>query len=151
MVSFAQFFAQHRNEDSQHNLLIRFLRWGQHNQFNESDPTVRILLKIEEVVVGYYDLTLMDVRGKRRYAELVRARQVITHLSLKLVTQHGMANAIGVNRNNVQSRNSKCAILMETEPQLRKEVAEIEKKLKGLILEIEAEQFEKIKEPSTNN
>jgi chromosomal replication initiation ATPase DnaA len=127
VLAFAQFFTAHRTENSPEQLLAGFLKWKE----IEGATSVRVerLMVIEQVCVDYYRLALQDVRGKRRYTELVRCRQVIAHLSVKYGSQNEVANALGNNRNNIQFGKTKCALLMETEAQLRKEVAEIEERL----------------------
>lgn len=142
MLSFAQYYQMHRNENSPQKLLAAFLTWRHQNE--QATETGRRLLVIEEMVVNYYGLRLQDVRGKRRYAELVRARQVIAYLSVKHTSQHTIAMTLGVNRNNVQFGKTKCAILMETEPLLRKEVAEIEQRLQAPFAEIDAQFGERL-------
>ena len=104
---------------------------------------------IEEAVVSYYGLSLQDVRGKRRYQELVRARQVISYLTVNHGSQHQIATALGTDRNNIQYGKTKCADLMDTEPLLRKEVAEIQLRLKVPFAEIDqqaADMIDKLNE-----
>jgi chromosomal replication initiation ATPase DnaA len=127
MLAFAQFFTAHRTENSPEQLLAGFLKWKQVE--GETSARIERLMVIEQVAVQYYGVALGDVRGKRRYKELVRVRQVIWYFSVKYGSQHEIANALGNNRNNVQFGKTKCALLMETEPQLRKEVTEIEQRL----------------------
>jgi hypothetical protein len=90
------------------------------------------------------------VRGKRRYLELVRARQVISHLSVKYSSQHKAADILGGNRNNIQFGKTKCALLMETEPLLRREVAEIEQRLEAPFAQIDADFEEELKRQTIN-
>lgn len=138
VIAFAQFYQLHRTENSPENLLAAFLKWKQITGVQST--TTRRLLIIEEIVVTYYGLNLQDVRGKRRYTELVRARQVIAYFTVKYASQNQVANALGSNRNNIQFGKTKCALLMETEPLLRKEVAEIEKRLEQPMADIAAEE-----------
>jgi hypothetical protein len=147
VLAFAQFYQQHRNENSPENLLRAYLQWQQVE--GEFTPMARKLLTIEEVVCKYYALTLVDVRGKRRYTEFVRARQVIAYESVKLTSQHKAADTLGGNRNNIQFGKTKCAILMETEPLLRKEVKEIEQRLVEPFAKIDAD-FEEQKRKTIN-
>jgi chromosomal replication initiation ATPase DnaA len=137
MLAFAQFYQQHRNENSPENLLAAFLQWKKVE--TEAAPQTRRLLVIESVVTSYYGLALIDVRGKRRYLELVRARQVIAHFAVKYASQNKAANALGAKRDNIQYSKTKCSVLMETEALLRKEVADIEKRLFEPLAAIERE------------
>lgn len=127
MLAFAQFYQLHRNENSPSNLLCVFLKWKL--QTAEVTLLAQRLLVIEEVVVNYYGLSLQEVRGKRRYAELVRARQVISYLTVRHASQQQIATTLGANRNNIQFGKTKCATLMLTEPLLKQEVEAIEKRL----------------------
>lgn len=140
VLTFAQFYQLHRNENSPENLLRAFLQWQQVE--GDFTPMARKLLVIEETVCKYYGLTLVDVRGKRRYTEFVRARQVIAYESVKLTSQNKVANTLGGNRNNIQFGKTKCAILMDVEPLLRKEVREIEQRLIEPFAKIDAEHEE---------
>lgn len=127
VLAFAQFYQLHRNENSPENLLANFLKWKQ----VEGDLSLRSrkLLIIEEVVAGYYGLALQDVRAKRRYAELVRARQVIAYFTVKHASQQQIASCVGMGRNSVQYGKDKTALMLGIEPQLRKEVDEIASRL----------------------
>lgn len=138
VLAFAQFYHLHHGENSPENLLANYFRWREISK--EFSITARRLLIIEEVVVDYYGLALEDVRGKRRYKELVRARQVIAHLTVRWASQNSIAGVIGMNRNNVQFSKTKCGILMETEKQLRQEVAEITQRLTPRLTELDAEE-----------
>ena len=73
--SFGQFYASHRNESSPEVLLVSFLRWK--NVDGEFSLEARKILIIEETVCRYYGISVADMRSKRRYKELVIARQVI--------------------------------------------------------------------------
>jgi len=134
MLAYGQFYHEHRNENSPEKLLVAFLKWKALE--GEITVTARKLLIVEEVVCRYYGLALADVRGKRRYAELVRARQVIAHCSIKYASQNNVTQCIGMYRNNVQYGKTKCSTLMETEPVLRREVAEIQGRIDVLINEL---------------
>ena len=138
VLAFAQFYHLHHGENSPENLLANYFRWREISK--EFSITARRLLIIEEVVVDYYGLALEDVRGKRRYKELVRARQVIAHLTVRWASQNSIAGVIGMNRNNVQFSKTKCGILMDTEKQLRHEVAEITQRLAPKLSELDAEE-----------
>lgn len=137
MLAFAQYYHDHRYKNSPENLLAAFTKLKEVS----GDLTIkqRLLLLIEATVVNYYGLALQDVRGKRRYLELVRARQVISYFTVRYASQNTIANAIGFSRNNIQYGKTKCAELMETERLLRKEVADIEKRLEEPIKAILAE------------
>jgi chromosomal replication initiation ATPase DnaA len=139
VLAFAQFYLEHRNENSPQNLLAAFLEWRQSEAVMTA--TDRRLQVIEEAVTRYYGLVLADVRGKRRYTELVRARQVIFHLAVQdtKASQQKIAEMTGKKREDVQYGKTKCAQLMETEPLLRKEVAEIEGRIAYRFKQIEAE------------
>lgn len=137
VLAFAQFYQQHRNENSPENLLAAFLQWKKVEA--ELVPQARRLLAIESIVCEYYMLPLQDVRGKRRYLELVRARQVIAYFAVKHGTQERVANVLGKKRESVQYGKTKCEQLMETEKLLCKEVAEIEKRLKEPLAAIDRE------------
>jgi chromosomal replication initiation ATPase DnaA len=127
VLSFAQFFVEHRAENSPENLLAAFLRW---KEDAAAQPVLsEKLMLIEHAVVKYYGLNLQDVRGKRRYTELVTARQIIAYLTVKLASQNTVASTLGTNRNSIQYRKSKCGTLMSVEKQLCKEVQEIENAL----------------------
>jgi len=137
VLAFAQFYHLHHGENSPDNLLANYFRWKEISK--EFSATARRLLVVEETVVNYYGLDMADVRGKRRYKELVRARQVIAYLTVHYASQNAITGVIGMNRNNVQFSKTKCGILMETEKLLRQEVAEIEQRLKPQLLEIDEE------------
>jgi chromosomal replication initiation ATPase DnaA len=155
MVAFAQYYQQHRNQNSPENLLKAFLSWKETEE--GAAPNARRLLAIESIVSRYYGLALADVRGKRRYTELVRARQVIAHicvqyqLKYQLGGQKQIARVLGGKRDNVQYSKTKCAILMETEPLLRKEVAEIERRLVEPLAVIDREELAALEDKKTNN
>jgi chromosomal replication initiation ATPase DnaA len=127
MLAFAQFYHEHRTENTPENLLAAFFKVKQAE--GEFTLQQRRLMAIEEAVCGYYGQTLQDVRGKRRYTELVRCRQVIAHFAVLHASQHKAADCLGTDRNNIQYAKSKCSELMEVEPLLRREVAEIAKRL----------------------
>jgi len=148
MLAFAQFFTEHRAENSPENLLATFLRWEKVSA--EAPARIEKLMLIETAVVKYYGLSLQDVRGKRRYTELVRARQVIAYITTRLGTQcasqNQIASTLGLNRNNIQFGKDKCALLMEVEPQLRREITDIEHKLAAGFAAIDAAQAEQQKQ-----
>jgi chromosomal replication initiation ATPase DnaA len=141
MLAFAQFYSEHRNENSPEQLLAAFLKWKQTE--NTETATNERLMLIEAAAVAYYGESLQDVRGKRRYRELVRCRQVIAYLTVKHASQNTIAGCLGGDRNNIQYSKTKCGILMETEPLLRKEVREIEARLAEPLAAIDKAQREK--------
>ncbi len=145
MVVWAQFYHEHRNENSPEQLLTEFLKWKP-NAKAETMQAHQLLL-IESAVADYYKLPLQDVRGKRRYKEFVRARQVIAHLAVQFGSEHEVANTLGPKRDNIHFSKTKCRILMQSEPLLRKEVADIEARLCEPLAAIEKKQFEN----ETNN
>ena len=141
MLAFARFYYERRNESSPEQLLAGFLKWKQVENV-ETVANERLML-IEAATVAYYGQNPQDVRGKRRYRELVRCRQVIAYLSVKWASQNIIADCLGGNRNNIQFSKTKCGILMETEPLLRKEVREIEARLAEPLAAIDKAQREK--------
>ena len=141
ILAFAQFYSEHRNENSPEQLLAAYLRWKQ-TEGAETVVNERLML-IEAATCKYYEQSLQDVRGKRRYRELVRCRQVIAYLTVKHASQHTIAGCLGGDRNNIQYSKTKCGVLMETEPLLRKEVKEIEQRLAEPLAAIEKAQRDK--------
>ena len=127
MITFAQFYHAHHGETSIDNLMISFFRWKEISK--EYSITTRRLLLIEDTVIKYYGLVLSEVRGERRYQELVRARQVIAFLAVEYAPQSVVSKVLGMPRNSVQSGKTKCAELIQVEKLLRDEVAKIRKRL----------------------
>jgi chromosomal replication initiation ATPase DnaA len=149
VLAFAQFYHVHHGENSPENLLANYFHWKEISK--EFSITARRLLIIESTVVDYYGLALEDVRGKRRYKELVRARRVIAYLTVLYATQSQINGVIGMNRNNVQFSKTKCGILMDTEKQLRNEVADITQRLAPKLSELIAEETKVAIQTTTQN
>ena len=135
MLAFAQYFHEHRTESTPVTLLSNFFKI-KHAE-GEYTAQQHKLMAIEETTCLYYGLNLQDVRGKRRYAELVRARQVVMYFAVQHASQSDVAACLGTNRNNVQHSKTKCASLMTVEPQLRREVAEVVERLTPIFADIE--------------
>jgi chromosomal replication initiation ATPase DnaA len=132
ILEFAAFFADNRNAAPPDQLLSDFL--GFKNSDRISDDALEIVHVIELAAAKYYDLPVVAIRSKRRYAELVRARMVICKIAVKFVTQQNIAvGMFGYNRNNVQYNKTKCSELMETEPLLVREVETIYDRVKPII------------------
>ena len=127
MITFAQFYHAHHGERSIDNLMISFFRWKEISK--EYSITTRRLLLIEDVVIKYYGLALAEVRGKRRYQELVRARQVIAYLAVQYAPQNIVSKVLGMPRNSIQSGKTKCGEMIKLEKLLSDEVAKIRKRL----------------------
>ena len=124
MLNFARMFADNRDADTPANLLRDFLRFKTTHE--NTDMSLQKVQLIEHATVEYFDLSLDAVRSKRRYRELVTARQVIAYLCVKFTSEENVAAAIGGNRNNVHYSKTKCGIMMETEPHLVRQVEAIE-------------------------
>jgi len=127
MLTFAQYYHAHHGEASIDNLMISFFRWKEISK--EFSITTRRLLMIEEVVINFYGLVLSEVRGSRRYQELVRARQVIAYLAVEYAPQQVVAKVLKMKRDSVQASKTKCAELIGVEKTLRDEVTRIRKRL----------------------
>jgi hypothetical protein len=149
MLAFAQFFHEHRTENSPENILLGWLKWKEVKV--DLNLTERKLLAIEQICVGYYGLDLQDVRGSRRYTELVRCRQVIAYFSVRFASQHTAARTLGGKRDNLQYGKTKCAQLMEVEPLLRKEVADVERRIAEALRSLDDEQQKQISETINTN
>lgn len=127
ITTFAHYYHAHHGEASIDNLLISFFRWKEISK--EFSITTRRLLTIEEAVIRYYGLDLAEVRGERRYVELVRARQVIAYLACEHASENFISDTLKMKRCSVQSRKAKCGVLLVVERQLRDDVAKIRKRL----------------------
>lgn len=136
MLTFAQFYHEHRTENTPENLLAAFFKVKQAE--GEFTLQQRRLMAIEDAVCSYYGQSLQDVRGNRRYAELVRCRQVIAHFAVLSASQHKAAECLGLKRDNIQYAKTKCSSLIDVEPLLRREVDEIKKRLEQPFAAIDA-------------
>ena len=146
-VNFARFYSDNRDTKSAHELMLDFLKIKK----NFTAPTIamKIVQLIEQSVADYYNIPLDDIRGKRRFADLIRARQVIAYLSVKYGSQHLVAKALpGINRMKIQHSKTMCAILMETEPDLAHEVESISNSIAGQIVSLERSSPEENDEPA---
>lgn len=144
MLAFARFYHLHHGENSPENLLAAYFRWQETD--SHVNETARRLMLIERTVVEYYGLLLEDVRGKRRFKELVRARQMIAYFAVLHAPQNMIQRSLGMNRNNVQYSKTKCGELLGVERQLRRERDEIRQRLEPLLagLQIGREEREKV-------
>lgn len=117
---------------------------------HSSDINIRMADMIMNVVCKYYGITKTDIIGGfdgARKTHLVRARQMVCAHAVRFMHQRTFEMHSGINRNTVQHSKIKCAVLMETEPNMRCEFNEIGEQIKILQLGI---QFEFIREFSTD-
>jgi len=138
MLAYAHFYAVHRYENSPEKLLAAYLDWRQETR--DESAMARKLYLVEGITCQYFGVAIQDVRGRRRFKILVRARHVISHLAVPLASQNEIARILGYKRANIQSAKDKCAVLMENEKDLRRDIAAIQQRLEKPFAEIDAEE-----------
>jgi chromosomal replication initiation ATPase DnaA len=113
-----------------------------------SDVNLKMSEMIIATVCKYYGITKPELIGGfpgARKLEFVRARQMACYHAVRFMPQHAFELHSGINRNTIQHNKTTCAILMETESDLRRECNEIAAQIDILKLGI---QFEFIRELS---
>jgi len=100
VIGFAEYFTQHRYEDTEAGLLSAYLGLG---KTKANDPALKFVQAVELAVSRRFEQTLEAIRSRRRYPELVTCRQAIAYVACKHVSEATAAEALSYGtRNNVR-------------------------------------------------
>ena len=128
MVSFAEFYALHKYENSIDNLIAKWMNWTPEQNVN--NKTMDILLLIEKTVADYYGISLSEIRCKFKYRDYATARQVIAYFAVDYARRKDIALTYACLLNSVTQRVLKCRGLLEVDKKLKADVDALDKHIR---------------------
>lgn len=110
---------------------------------HSTDINEKLCAMMLNVTSKYHGITIPELTGTSRKSEFVRARQMFCYWAVKSMHQHTVSKYSGLKRDTIQAAKTKCAILMETEPDYADECAEIGQQIDVLRLGIQFDNVRK--------